>query len=33
LARGPLGSPLGRHRMEEVVRAIRRAVGETVPEP
>lgn len=33
LAGGPLGSPIDRRRMEEVVRAIRRAVGETLPEP
>jgi mRNA interferase MazF len=33
LVRGPLGPPIGRYRMAEVVRAIRRAIGETVPEP
>lgn len=33
LASGPLGSPLDGHRMHEVVRAIRRAIGEVVPEP
>jgi mRNA-degrading endonuclease toxin of MazEF toxin-antitoxin module len=33
LARGPLGPPLGRRIMDEVVRAIRRALGEVVPEP
>jgi mRNA interferase MazF len=32
LARGPLGR-VGARQMEEVVRAIRRAVGETVAEP
>ena len=33
LANGPIGPPLPRHRMDEVVRAIRRAIGEVVPEP
>jgi hypothetical protein len=33
LADGPLGPPIDRRRMDEVVRAIRRAVGETLPEP
>src|SRR5205807_3223615 len=33
LARGPIGPPLDRHRMDEIVRAIRRAIGEVVPEP
>ncbi|MEA2638493.1 MAG: hypothetical protein QOE18_1550, partial [Chloroflexota bacterium] len=33
LASGPLGAPIGGHRMDEVVRAIRRAIGEVVPEP
>jgi mRNA-degrading endonuclease toxin of MazEF toxin-antitoxin module len=33
LASGPLGPPLDRKRMDSVVRAIRRAIGETVPEP
>jgi mRNA-degrading endonuclease toxin of MazEF toxin-antitoxin module len=33
LASGPLGPPIGGHRMDEVVRAIRRAIGEVVPEP
>ena len=32
LARGPLGPPLDTHRMDEIVRAIRRAIGEVVPE-
>ncbi len=31
LVGGPLGPPLGESRMDEVVRAIRRAVGEIVP--
>jgi mRNA-degrading endonuclease toxin of MazEF toxin-antitoxin module len=33
LANGPLSPPIGGRRMEEVVRAIRRAIGEIVPEP
>jgi mRNA-degrading endonuclease toxin of MazEF toxin-antitoxin module len=33
LERGPLGPPMDGHRMDEVVRAIRRAIGEVVPEP
>jgi mRNA-degrading endonuclease toxin of MazEF toxin-antitoxin module len=33
LANGPLGPPLGPRRMAEVVRAIRRSIGEVVPEP
>jgi mRNA interferase MazF len=33
LARGPLGPPIDGFRMDEVVRAIRRAIGEVVPEP
>lgn len=32
LAHGPLGPPLGALRMDDVVRAIRRAVGEVVPQ-
>jgi mRNA-degrading endonuclease toxin of MazEF toxin-antitoxin module len=33
LASGPLGPPMDGDRMDEVVRAIRRAVGEVVAEP
>jgi mRNA-degrading endonuclease toxin of MazEF toxin-antitoxin module len=33
LAGGPLGPPVDAHRMGEVVRAIRRAIGEVVLEP
>jgi mRNA-degrading endonuclease toxin of MazEF toxin-antitoxin module len=33
LTGGPLGPPVSGHRMDEVVRAIRRAIGEVVPEP
>ncbi|MFZ0181126.1 MAG: type II toxin-antitoxin system PemK/MazF family toxin [Candidatus Dormiibacterota bacterium] len=33
LASGPLGPPVDGDRMDEVVRAIRRAIGEVVPEP
>jgi mRNA-degrading endonuclease toxin of MazEF toxin-antitoxin module len=33
LANGPIGPPISRKRMGEVVRAIRRAIGEVVPEP
>ena len=33
LANGPIGPPIPRKRMGEVVRAIRRAIGEVVPEP
>lgn len=33
LAHGPLGPPIGQRKLDEVVRAIRRAVGDVVPEP
>ena len=33
LADGPIGPPIPRNRLDEVVRAIRRAIGEVVPEP
>jgi mRNA-degrading endonuclease toxin of MazEF toxin-antitoxin module len=33
LANGPLGEAIAAHMMERVVRAIRRAIGETVSEP
>lgn len=33
LVRGPLGPRVDGHRMDEVVRAIRRAIGEVVHEP
>lgn len=33
LANGPLGPPLGRSALDAVVRAVRRALGEVVPEP
>jgi mRNA-degrading endonuclease toxin of MazEF toxin-antitoxin module len=33
LENGPMGPPIPRHRMDEVVRALRRAIGELVPEP
>lgn len=33
LERGPLGPSVGSRKMEEVVRAIRRAIGDVVPEP
>jgi mRNA-degrading endonuclease toxin of MazEF toxin-antitoxin module len=33
LASSPLGPPIDGFRMDEVVRAIRRAIGEVVPEP
>ena len=33
LANGPIGPPIGGHLMDEVVRAVRRAIGEVVPEP
>ena len=33
LADGPLGLPVGTAKLQEVVRAIRRAIGDVVPEP
>jgi mRNA-degrading endonuclease toxin of MazEF toxin-antitoxin module len=33
LASGPLGQPVDGDRMDEVVRAIRRSIGEVIPEP
>ena len=33
LAKGPVGAPMPPGLMEEVVRGVRRAIGEAVPEP
>jgi mRNA interferase MazF len=33
LHRGPLGPPISRRTLQAVVRAVRRAIGEVVPDP